>query len=488
MRFLRGILIVLFLLAVPTAVQAADAACTCFCGTAKLGAVQQPNRSAHSNDCIESCTDQKMEVVGCYTSEEQYPEHSEICWTEEQCEDGLQVGSAAIFGSEWMGDTPHCDDRKEPMGYCYAAPRSITTMIAISGDNTFSGLADYINTIYRWLVPTMAVVAIVMVMIAGLQYILSRGNPSAVKQAKERIAKAVVGMILLLTAYTLAYLLDPRLIEFTELRIPKVKQVVLLSPGNKCETLALAGMEIDHVAPASFVDKTCSYEEGGVKGVVTDLSNVNDNVDIGAWKEGDFCDYGACETGATCLSTGCYACANTAATGVLASVDATDVSESGVNALPSATDVYASPSNCSMLSDESGGVAADKDYCIYTSGGMGEGGPTSSTPISSFFPVSCMGVPIECAAVRSTAIELIAANADGCSVYGRQEGKITAMLAETLTFVDYTVDDVLLNDYVEVDAGVLKTICNDDPCGIGALQEATCAFAAVEDGGSCVGL
>lgn len=475
------------LFALPAASYAADAVCTCFCGTAEGGAMEQDGTSAHPNDCAEACREKNQEFIGCFQREDEFPEHSEICWTREQCLEGLQ-GSTSFLGSEWFNGTPHCDDSKEPMGYCYAAPRSITTIIGISGDNTFAGLADYIDTIYRWLVPTMAIVAIVMVMIAGLQYILSRGNPSAVKQAKERIAKAIVGMILLLSAYTLAYLLDPRLVEFTELRIPKVKQVVLLSPGNKCETLALAGIEVDHVEAKSFVDKTCSYAPGGKKGVVTDVANVNDNVDIGSWKEGDFCDYGACEQGATCTSTGCIACASTAVIGTLASVDATDVSESGVNGLPSNDKVYASPTNCGLLSDTSGGVAADKDYCVYTAGGLGEGGPSSSTPVGSFFPVSCMGVPIECAAARSTAIELIAADADGCAVYGQQKGKMVTMLAPTMTFVDYTVDDIQLSDYVEVDPQVLKTVCNDDPCGIGALQEETCAFVAADDGGACAGL
>lgn len=481
-RWLVGLCIALSL-AVPMVTEAATS-CTCFCGTAKDGAIALDGTFTDSKDCIETCRDEDKEVVGCYQREDQYPENSEICWTREQCLEGTQTG----YGNDWHDDVPDCDDQKEPMGYCYAGPKSISTIIAISGNNTFASLAEYIDALYRYLVPTMAVVAVVMVMIAGLQYILSRGNPSAVKQAKERIAKAVVGLILLLSAYTLAYFLDPRLVEFTQLRIPKIKQVVMLSPGSMCETLALAGIEVDNVVPASFVDKTCSFETGGTKGVVTDIANVKDEVDIGNWKEGDTCNYSKCDPGATCMSTGCIACSSLAVTGALASVDSTDVTESTLNA-PPLNDLTPSQNNCALLSDEGGGTTADKQYCVYTTGGLGEGGPTSSTPMGSFFPVSCMQVPIECTALQSTATEYVRAGTDACAVYGDVEGKLITMIAVTMSFVDYTVDDIRLSDYVEVDTQVYKKVCNDDPCGIRALQGKVCAFTVGADGdsGTCAG-
>lgn len=83
-------------------------------------------------------------------------------------------------------------------------------------------LGEYVDAIYRLLMAACAVVAVVMLMIAGLQYTLSRGNASAVKQAKDRIKNAIVGLVLLMSAYSIAFLLDPSTTKFLALSIESV--------------------------------------------------------------------------------------------------------------------------------------------------------------------------------------------------------------------------------------------------------------------------
>lgn len=85
-----------------------------------------------------------------------------------------------------------------------------------------SFLAQYVDALYKLLMVVCAVVAVVMIMIGGLQYILSRGNANGVKQAKERIKNAVVGMVLLMSAYSIAYLVDPSTTKFASLAIESV--------------------------------------------------------------------------------------------------------------------------------------------------------------------------------------------------------------------------------------------------------------------------
>lgn len=459
-------------------VAAAETQCVCFCGTPSDGA-EELGGTYTANKCIDACRDADKEPVGCYTREDQYPENSEICWTREQCEEGTQAG----LGNNWYDDVPECDDRKVKMGHCYAAPRSVSTIVAISGNNTFAGLAEYIDALYRYLVPVMAVVVVVMVMIAGLQYILSRGNPSAVKQAKDRMKNAVIGLVLLLSAYTLARLLDPRLVEFTQLRIPKIKEVVTLSDSNKCQTLALAGFEIDHVKAENFADKLCSYEEGGVKGVVTDIADVKDDVDIGGWKEGDFCLYSKCESGATCMSTGCAACEEIAfSVGAAVTIDLSDSDTSFAD-----NSYYPTENTCGLFSDEDGSATEDKNYCLYTDGGEVE---IQHTRFATTFPVyfdyefpsSCVSVPLDCSQIVSTAAQAKKNNADVCGVYGlvttRQVAHTASLFPTPDNLFEFIYDDITLSMYSVIDPGAYSTICNADPCGIGAIQGKTCAFAS----------
>lgn len=84
-------------------------------------------------------------------------------------------------------------------------------------------LAKYIDALYRFLIVAMAIVAIVMMMIGGLQYILARGHADAVKKAKERMANSVIGIIILLAAYDIAFLINPDTVRFEALSIKTIQ-------------------------------------------------------------------------------------------------------------------------------------------------------------------------------------------------------------------------------------------------------------------------
>lgn len=49
----------------------------------------------------------------------------------------------------------------------------------------------------NWLIGILLVLAVVAVVISGIQYILSQGNPDGIKAAKSRLTNAIVGLILL---------------------------------------------------------------------------------------------------------------------------------------------------------------------------------------------------------------------------------------------------------------------------------------------------
>lgn len=84
-------------------------------------------------------------------------------------------------------------------------------------------LAKYVDALYRFLIVAMAIVAVVMMMIGGLQYILARGHADAVKKAKERMANSVIGIILLLAAYNIAFLINPDTVRFESLAIKTIQ-------------------------------------------------------------------------------------------------------------------------------------------------------------------------------------------------------------------------------------------------------------------------
>jgi uncharacterized BrkB/YihY/UPF0761 family membrane protein len=62
-----------------------------------------------------------------------------------------------------------------------------------------TALQNILNTAYTW----AGVVCVIILVIAGIMYVLSAGESSKVKKAKDAIMGAVIGLIFILLAYTI---------------------------------------------------------------------------------------------------------------------------------------------------------------------------------------------------------------------------------------------------------------------------------------------
>jgi hypothetical protein len=72
-------------------------------------------------------------------------------------------------------------------------------------------IADYILGVYKYAVFAGSILAAVMIMIAGMQWMTAAGNASRVGAAKKRISNAVVGMVLLAGSFLLLETINPQL-------------------------------------------------------------------------------------------------------------------------------------------------------------------------------------------------------------------------------------------------------------------------------------
>lgn len=94
-------------------------------------------------------------------------------------------------------------------------------------------LAEYINAVYGWILGAAALVAVVMMMLGGLQYVLARGKPKYIDKAKTRITNAITGMVLLLAAFNIAFLIDPRLTNLDEIGVENVQGIEYFPPEGE---------------------------------------------------------------------------------------------------------------------------------------------------------------------------------------------------------------------------------------------------------------
>jgi len=78
------------------------------------------------------------------------------------------------------------------------------------------GIVDYIKTLYMFAMGIAGLAAMVMIIVAGFQWLTSTGNMSRVGQAKTRMTNAVLGLILLLGAYLILNTINPSLTRLKE--------------------------------------------------------------------------------------------------------------------------------------------------------------------------------------------------------------------------------------------------------------------------------
>lgn len=78
-----------------------------------------------------------------------------------------------------------------------------------------STLPDLIKYIYEWAIALGGLAVFISLLIAGIQYLTSLGDPSSLKEAMDRMKSAVLGLILLLSSWLILNTINPDLTSFT---------------------------------------------------------------------------------------------------------------------------------------------------------------------------------------------------------------------------------------------------------------------------------
>lgn len=156
------------------------------------------------------------------------------CWTEDDCYNArkaiFEVESPKPGEAGWEkvfrqdnttkllceGET--LSDGKTKVGMCLPAVTA-KTKISIGGEQEFEGLAQFVAFIYRYGMSLAAVLAILVIIFAGVQWTISGGSSEAISSAQHKIYGAVIGLVVLAVSYTILYTINPDLVN---LRPPNI--------------------------------------------------------------------------------------------------------------------------------------------------------------------------------------------------------------------------------------------------------------------------
>ncbi len=88
-------------------------------------------------------------------------------------------------------------------------------------------LGEYISAVYRYAVIVGSILAVVMIIIAGIQWTVSGGNAEMITRARKRIGTALLGLMLLVISYTILYLVNPNLVSIRNIQLLYTKGIPL---------------------------------------------------------------------------------------------------------------------------------------------------------------------------------------------------------------------------------------------------------------------
>lgn len=119
---------------------------------------------------------------------------------------------------------------------------AIETGVSAAASGTVKGVSQYISLVYNFAISIVGLVAAVMMIIGGFQYLTSAGDASKIGAAKKRVTDAIIGLVLALGSFALLNSLNPQLVNLKPLMTGEVKTELHVLPW--CDDLKKSGVQV----------------------------------------------------------------------------------------------------------------------------------------------------------------------------------------------------------------------------------------------------
>ena len=144
------------------------------------------------------------------------------CWTKDDCE----VKAFGTFVGPNDETKEACkmekDSSNKLIGFCLpgtTAKMGVNWGEAGNQPSTFAHIGEFIKWIYRYGIVVASILAVMMIIKAGFDWIMSGGNQEMISGAHKKIGNALMGLFLAVMAYFILNLINPYLVNF---RLPQI--------------------------------------------------------------------------------------------------------------------------------------------------------------------------------------------------------------------------------------------------------------------------
>ena len=135
-----------------------------------------------------------------------------------------------------------------------------------------------ISVLIWWAFRLAGILAFIMIVYAGFQYLVSGGNTAQQKDAQERIMNAIIGLVLLFAFYIILYTINPDILKgssgISALSTPEVTPEITpqeQAPSNNLVNIISMGIPIDYITfgqySEAFLDSTLANKLNQLKDI-----------------------------------------------------------------------------------------------------------------------------------------------------------------------------------------------------------------------------
>ncbi len=139
---------------------------------------------------------------------------------------------------------------------------TFSSVIEKDGSLHINFFGEYMAALYKYLLNIGVTISIVLIMIGGLQWVLSASGTDA-KGAKDRIRNAVVGLVLLMSVYMILFIVNPNLVL---LQTPAIKgidevELELATSGEEGAAGTMSNVECQNIVDEAQEDGECKISQ-----------------------------------------------------------------------------------------------------------------------------------------------------------------------------------------------------------------------------------
>lgn len=188
----------------------------------------------------------------------------------------INISNASIFSQ----DTRCLDENDQPIPNCYGLLEPLPGISRIDGETT---IGEYLNTLIRIAIGLLGLFAVIMIVVGGLQY-MSTDAISGKSEGRDRITKALLGLLLALGSFTMLNTINPDLTVIDPNASVDLLDITVDGEGNIRANQFIEAESEDNVG-ATFQMGTLSPEVEAVAERIENgitISNINVRGDEGS--------------------------------------------------------------------------------------------------------------------------------------------------------------------------------------------------------------